>query len=64
MKKITTLLLCIILVMSMHFPANASEQGKLSNMTEEECIEFLKEAGVSIPTDYEDEMMWGSFVKK
>ena len=70
MKK----LFCVILTAIMIFVAFAplSVQGLdigdskqvLSTMSEQECIAFLKSQGVKIPDDYEDELVWGPFVKR
>lgn len=37
---------------------------KLSDMTDIECLEFIKSKGVQIPDDYNDETLWAPFVKK
>ena len=55
-----------ILLMNMTLSAAATqeEQLHLSEMTELECLEFVKSRGVPIPDDYEDETVWASFVKE
>lgn len=63
MKK----LLCIILSVTLLFVAgmttNAAgdNQARLSDLSGEECIAFLKEQGVEIPSVPEDDMAWGAF---
>ena len=63
MKK----LLCIILSCTMLFVLCSStmaigdNQVRLSELSDAECIAFLKERGVTIPPVPEDEMAWAAF---
>ncbi len=50
-----------ITMISTEPPAEGST--RLSDLSERECIAFVKSMGVGIPDDYEDELMWGRFVK-
>lgn len=57
MRKLTCLILCMILLipclsMSTH---GVEEKPLLSEMSEAECITFLKEHGVNIPPLYKNE---------
>lgn len=42
---------------------NTSERSQLSDMSENECIEFIKQNGVEIPNDY-NSAEWAPFVKE
>ncbi len=66
MKKAISCLLVIVLIMSLTMSANAAsvEKQRLSELTDAECIAFLKEKGVKIPSNYENETQWGSFVRE
>ena len=65
MKRLTCLLLCILLTISFSASIYAVEtKSKLSEMSEMECFEFIKAQGVEIPNDYEDETTWAPFVKQ
>ena len=64
MKKLLTTLLVMLLVLSVVSPAYAEENSvtALSDLSEQECIAFIKAYGVSIPNDYTEEE-WAPFVK-
>ena len=65
MKRLTCLMLCILLTFSFSASIYAVEsKAKLSDMSEMECFEFIKAQGVEIPSDYEDETIWAPFVKQ
>ncbi|MFG6326513.1 MAG: hypothetical protein K1W00_06655 [Lachnospiraceae bacterium] len=49
---------------SMNLFVYAEENKKLSEMTEEECIDFLELQGTEIPKEYIDYTELGSTVKK
>lgn len=53
------LTLCVIILFGM----TGCDKSKLSEMSEEGCIEFIKSKGVDIPEDFNDENL-GAFVKK
>ncbi len=64
MKKIFCVILCLlILPLSSSISATNNEQLQLSDLSQEECITFLKERGVVIPSIPEDEMAWAAFAK-
>ena len=59
-------LLCvavIVLSLCVATPALASEPKALSNMTDEECIEFANAHGVTIPEWYENDLDWAPFIR-
>ena len=67
MKRIITVLLSLALLILLTSSAFAIENEplppteglqQLSEMTESECIDFIKQYGVAIPDDYEEDM-WG-----
>ena len=64
MKKYICLIFAFMLVMSMVNYSNAAsdETLRLSELSPEECIDFLKSYGVSIPDKFEDEVMWAPFI--
>ena len=64
MKKLLTSLLIMLLILSVVLPAHAEENSitPLSELSEQECIAFIKAYGVSIPNDYTEEE-WGPFIK-
>ena len=63
MKKYWCIVLCFLLILVLNAPAVAAsnEQVVLSDLSQEECIIFLKEQGVDIPQIFEDETTWGFF---
>ena len=63
MKKLLVTILVLALLAPLSLETYASEHEYLSDMSESECIEFIKQYGVEIPSDY-DEATWGPFVKK
>lgn len=65
MKRIVSTVLSVALFLVMCVSSVAADETGilLSNLTPGECIAFLKEAGVDIPDDYEDELEWGTFAK-
>lgn len=70
MKK----LLCVVLIISVMvlqltpvFAVEMEDEAAktiLSELPEVECVAFLKSAGVEMPDDYEDELIWGPFAKR
>ena len=68
MRKGICLLLCVILASMVFFvPGKAvsvDEKPLLSEMSENECLEFVKDNGVVLPDLRETESDWGSFVKR
>lgn len=69
LKKMFSIILTITLTLSASASASAvatidSGIEKLSDMSELECLEFIKNAGVQIPNDFEDETVWAQFVKE
>lgn len=68
MKNFISILLvtaCVLLLnISMPAFATASNEANLSELTESECISFLKERDVKIPGDSEDELLWAAFAKE
>lgn len=68
MKKAFCIFLSVILMYSMlsiSQPATAEEHVPLlSEMTESECLAFIKANGITLPPLYENESSWGPFVKK
>lgn len=66
-RKILCMLLSVLLVLSalpMASVAGISESKPLlSEISESECIAFVKECGIELPTIYDDEAEWGPFVK-
>ena len=60
---ISTLLMHAMLCVAQ--PAMASEPVPLlSEMSEAECISFIKDSGITLPPLYENESDWGPFIKK
>ena len=59
-------IMVLVVCISMFSVSVSAEDHKirLSELSEAECITFIKAQGVSIPSDYEDELMWGAFVKE
>lgn len=66
MKKIICIILVFVAMVSLSMSASAanSEQMVLSELTEDECIAFIKEKGVEIPDGFGDESVWGVFIKE
>lgn len=64
MKQVLSIMLCIFLCISVVLPVYADDQFLLSEMSESECIEFVKQNNIAIPDDYEDENIWGPFIKQ
>ena len=69
MKRIISSLLSIILLLSLvtttAFAATTTNNlPLLSELTVDECISFVKEQGIQIPDDYDDESIWGEFIQK
>lgn len=64
MKKYVCIILILMLMMSVAAPTNAAneDERRLSDLSAEECIEFIKFYGVEIPDKFEDEMTWAPFV--
>lgn len=65
MKKlictVSVFLLCISLISPIF--ASSTELPLLSEMSDSECIQFIKECGIVIPDDYSDETAWIPFIK-
>ena len=59
---------CIILMLALAIAMGASSYAtdyppiRLSELSAEECIEFVKNAGITIPDKFEDEMTWAPFI--
>lgn len=65
MKRVLILILCGVMLVGLFvFPTSATEQKKLSELSEKECIDYLLEKNVDFPDDYEDIYVWGPFVKR
>lgn len=62
MKKIVCLLLIMVLCVSI-IPVKATEEKLLSEMTDEECVAFVLENGISIPQWYETQLEWAPFIR-
>lgn len=65
MKKFLAFCLAVTMIFALKNPmvANAQSSNLLSEMSEEECVAFLKEKGVEIPGEFDDELAWGAFAK-
>lgn len=70
-KKIISLFLSVLFVLCIAssipaatVSADTSAPLTLSEMTELECLQFIKDYGVEIPDDFEDEIQWAPFIKK
>lgn len=65
MKKLIGLFigLTMILTMSLQSAATNEQQLPLSDLSDEECIAFLKEYGVEIPVAFDDELVLATFVR-
>ncbi len=68
MKRKICMLICLM-VLCGAISASASSpteslKPRLSEMTEQECLEFMKERGVILPDIRENESDWGPFVKQ
>ena len=67
MKKIIYLLLFLVLISSVFSMSSATvlteSKPLLSEMSESECIAFIKENGITLPQIYDSEAEWGPFVK-
>lgn len=64
MKRVLCVILVLMLVLMMSPTGLATEEEmvRLSDLSETECITFLKENDVAIPQIFEDEETWGFFV--
>lgn len=54
--------LTVVLAIALVICAAATYRARLSNLSEQECLEFVKNAGIEIPSD--DEAKWASFAKR
>jgi hypothetical protein len=65
MKKIICIALVLVFVFGMSTSAIAAKNGtaQLSELSDEEIINFLKESGVEIPQIFDDEITWALFVR-
>jgi hypothetical protein len=66
MKKIICLILVLALVMTMSVSASAinNNYSLLSSLSDEECVAFLENNGVTIPEIYDDESEWLPFIRQ
>lgn len=68
MRKFTLLLLVAILFVTICFPSSAIQENTknrlLSEMSEDECMQFLLESGVEIPEELKNYNGLGKFVKQ
>lgn len=68
MKKIICILISLVVIFSSSSISNAvsitEPKPLLSEMSESECIAFIKESGITLPPLYDDEEVWGSFVQE
>ena len=69
MKKLLCMIMVVVMMALVLPPVSAqtltSSEPKqiLSEMSEQECISFLKNHNIEIPDDYEDELVWGPFIQ-
>lgn len=76
-KRAICLILSLVLFVNLSSSINATttaptlseitpidQETLLSDMTELECLEFIKSQGVDIPDDFEDETRWAPFIKQ
>ena len=63
MKKLLCIILftAVLFAMGMTTSATGNSQVRLSDLSEDECIAFLKEQGVEIPPVPEDDLAWAAF---
>ena len=68
MKRKICMLICLVVICcTVSVSANSSFESPkplLSEMTEQECLDFIKECGVMLPNVRENESDWGPFVKQ
>lgn len=60
MKRIVCMICCAVMIVSMCSAAMASDNELLSDLSDEECIEFLTDYGVAIPTG---NVNWMQFIR-
>ncbi|NLW73382.1 MAG: hypothetical protein GX057_00575 [Clostridiales bacterium] len=60
--KRTICFFCAILMLSLLCACQSQDKAILSEMSEEECIEFVKSKGLEIPEELNDENL-GNFIK-
>ena len=67
MKRTVAFFLAILLTLAMCFTSNAAEpdatQMRLSELSEEECIQFIQSRGLEIPDELKDYQSLGAFIK-
>lgn len=66
MKKTICVILVIVLIFALHpfvYAAGTTNSGLLSELTDDECIAFLKSSGVEIPALFEEESTWAVFIR-
>lgn len=63
MKRIAYVIAVVSLLLMIFMPTHATNPELLSEMTEDECIEFVKQYNIQIPDDYPDSV-WAPFVKQ
>lgn len=66
MKKLLCFVMVIIMVIPVCVLSVAADDTNilLSEMSDEECLAFLKNQGVTIPDEFENELSWGPFIKE
>ncbi len=66
-KRTVALFLAILLTLAMCFTSNAAELDetptRLSELSEEECIQFIQSKGLEIPEELKDYQSLGAFIK-
>lgn len=64
MKRFVSFLLCVLLILSFSASVYAVEsKARLSDMSESECLEYIRQSGVMIPDDNANGTTWAGFVK-
>lgn len=63
MKRCVILAVAVALLSLLLTPALATSKNALSEMSEQQCLEFIKQYNIQIPSDYTEEM-WAPFVKE
>lgn len=63
MKRMICVLSVVILVLVTCNPAMAVDQPRLSNITDDECIDFLEDYGVDIPGNQSENESWIPFIR-
>ena len=63
MKRFALILLTFVLLLTACGLKTVSKTEELLSMSDAELIGWVKEQGIKIPTDYDDELMWADFVR-